>query len=638
MVCLVALHVLLAAVDLSRKGFFPGHLIHRGYAIVIDQAHFIRGYLPQVARPGPIGQISKVIIDGRRGPELQWSHPRAVWKELTQGRLSDLWSSKGYMSNLPLPFFLPAVVHKISGGSIMAISLAPQLFVALLLFSVYGIARRAGGPWLGVAAAAIASGYPGIYQLARSHHDSLATTAMSAAVICLIMYSRGFTRLWICALAGIAVYISTLVSESVASTALIGVIVAGPFAMEYVRLIGRCRSRKVDMLWGMVGLALVLAPVCLLFNWERVFHLIVYGQSSWVEVSSYSKVGSHVPESLKGIVAFFAYFFRIGLIILKPVMTFWLVLGAALLWRAPRGERLAVALSVAVPLVLLSVMPKRADGYIVPICAGLALVTALGLRGFKSLMIRRWAMGLAAACGLMMPLFFILIPPHYRDLVDLNRISPLIKGTVTINELPLDHEEGWHPHDRTAALPIAAAARELVEYDLKNTPRSAGPRRVALFGGGQHKNEAFRYMVELAHPSMFVLDFLNDFINRQNRRLMLDEVKADQFDYLIFSGDSLDSGLNPFPPEGWDPLRSRLDVNRILMIGDDPQIRTDKNTHMIMDGGTQAGQRIWNARFRRFVKELLARRWKRIELSTGPIYQAVEAGHGTGERLKEEAR
>ena len=626
MVCLVALHLLLAVVDLSRRSFGPEFMIHSAHEIVVDQVHYLNGYLPLRGNIDERGTDSKQIIDGRRGPKLQWSDPRALWKALTKGRLSELWTSDRYLNKLPLPFFLPAVVHKVSGGSIMAVSLAPQLFLAILLFSVYGIACRAGGPWLGLAAAAIASGYPGIYQLARTHHDCLATGAMATAVICLLLHSRGFTRLWVCALAGIAAYISTLVPESISGILLIGLIVAGPFVMEYVRLIRRCRWRRVEALWGMAGLALFLAPTCMLFHWNRIFDFILYGKKSWVEVTAYPMVGGHVPESLHGIVSFFAYFFRIAFDILQPMMTLWLIVGAVLLWRAPRGERLAVVLAVAVPLVLQSVMPKKAYQYILPICSGLALVTALGLRGLKNVKLRRRVMGLAAASGLMMPLFYTLVPPHFRDLLDMDQISPQIRRTVEIWDLPLSDKRGGDESHRTEPLAVAIAGRELVAHDLLYNPRSAGPRRVAVFGETTAPIEGLRYVAELSHPEMFVLDLLNSNIKRKTLWLILDEVKADQFDYLVFVGRGHLDPLKAFPSSGWDPLKSRDDLSGQLRMGDEPQIRTDEKTQRMMDGQSQAALKEWNMRFRQFTKRLLQRKWKRVDLSVGPIYQAVDEG------------
>ncbi len=76
MVSLVAMHVLVAAGDFIKRDYFPAHLIHAAYTVVIDQTHYLNGYLPQVVHRDEIGEISKVIIDGRRGPEPQWSDPR----------------------------------------------------------------------------------------------------------------------------------------------------------------------------------------------------------------------------------------------------------------------------------------------------------------------------------------------------------------------------------------------------------------------------------------------------------------------------------------------------------------------------------------------------------------------------------
>ncbi len=518
------------------------------------------------------------------------------------------------MSRLPLPFFLPGVAHKVFGGSILAAALTPQLFLALLLFSVYGIGRRAGGPWLGLAAAVIASGYPGVYQIARTHHDSLATSALAAAMICLLVYCRGFTRLRICALAGVTAYLSTLVSESVSFTLLIALIAAGPFAMEFVRLLRRCRSRSADAMRGMVGLALFLAPVCLLFGWDRIGAFMAHGQSSLSEVSAFALVGSHVPSSLHGFVSLSAYFFRITFATLQPLMTLWLIAGAVLLWRAPRGERLAVALSVAVPLVLLSVMPKKADQYIVPLCPGLALTTALGLRGIRSLKLRRWAMGLAALCGLMMPLFYALVPSRVRDRVDLDQISPLIKTVVETSFLPLG-DKGNRPHlsHRTRGLPLAIAGNELVAHDLKNNPRGSGPRRVAVFGPIGHYVEGFRYVVELTHPEMFVIDFLQGSLPLEFQYQIIAQLPAYKFDYLVFIGEEFEDDPDEFPYEGWDAVEAREDYISWV---------TQPGRH----GLGESAQKEWEARVRRFAADLLKRQWKRVELSAGPIYQAVGPG------------
>ena len=613
MICLVAFHTLLAVHDLAKRGFFPRKIHHKASIEVLNISHYFDGFIPLGIDPDGVGPTCRQIIDGKRGSDIQWSDPRTLWNQLTKGWLKGLWQNDHYMTKIPLSFLLPAVVHKVSGGSILATALTPQLFLAVMLFSVYGIGRRAGGPWIGLAAAVIAGGYPGVFQLARTHHDSLATGAMAAAVICLLVYSRGFTRLWICFLAGVTAFISTLVSESMSGTMLIGVIVVGPLAMEYVRLIRRCRTRTADAFRGMAGLALFLAPICLLLDWSRFSRFIGYGQSSLSDVDAFARVGSHVPESLQGMVVFFAYFFNIAFDMVQPMMTLWLVVGAVLLWRAPRGERLAVVLSVAVPLALLSVLPKKGSWYILPLCPGLALTTALGLRGLRSLKLRRWAMGIAAACGLVMPLHLAIIPPYYRGMADLSQVWPRIKETVQIIDLGLrDDREGPHLSHRTKGLPLAVAGRELVAHDLQNHFRVARPRRVTIIGGDTPLIEGFRYIVELAHPEMFVIDLFTDFISPEIRWQVLAELTADQFDYLIFFGNEYEEELKAFPLDDWDPLQMRFDFYP------EPDFAAGE--------WSKSDQMRWKAGLRRFAKDLRKRRWKRIDLSVGPIYQAVDEG------------
>ena len=611
MVCLVTFHTLLAADDLAKRDFFPRNIHHLAFLEVLNTSHYLDGYVPMRMNPHSFRRAQRQFFDGTRGPDIQWSDLRALWNELTRGWLRGLWASKGYPTEIPLSFFLPAVVHKVSGGSLMATALTPQLFLAVLLFSVYGIGRRAGGPWIGLAAAVMAGGYPGVYLLARTHHDSLATGAMAAAVICMLVYSRGFSRLWICALAGTTAYVSTLMPESMAFVGLIGLIVAGPLAMEYVRLIRRSRSRPANAIWGMMGLAIFLAPACALVDLNRFGIFIGSGQSFLADMTANARVESHVPDSLHGVLPFFAYFFNIAFDMARPVMTLWLVVGAVLLWRAPRGERLSVVLSVVVPLVLLSVMPKKGSWYITPLCPGLALITALGLRGIRSLKLRRWALGLAAACGLLMPLHLALIPPHYRDLVDLDRIWPRIKATVQINELPLgDPRGGPFLSHRTKKLPLAVAGRELVAHDLQNNSRVAKPRRVTIIGGETPNINGFRYIVELAHPEMLVIDLFTDFMPPEIRFKMLAQLKAEQFDYLIFFGDELEKKLQEFPLDDGEPLQMRFDFYP------EPEAADEE--------WSPSEHRRWKAGLRRFANDLRKRRWKRIDLSVGPIYQAMD--------------
>ena len=621
--CLVTYHLLLATVAISERGYLPTFLNHSAYDYIVELARYLDGYIPIDADLADADQAYHEIIDGRRGAAIPWSSPGAMWHELTRGWLRGLWYSDEYKNKIPLPTFLSALAHKISGGSILAVALSPQLFFALMLLSVYGIGRRYGGPWTGVAAAAIASGYPGIYLLARTHHDVLATGAMATAAICLLSYSRGFTRLWICALAGIAAFISTIAFECVSGAALVGMVVAGPFAMEYVQLIGRARARTREALWGMAGLALFLAPTCLLYNWTRLSILENQLQNALGGADGIFPPGPQVPEFLHEYVTYVAYLFWIAAEHLQPVMTLWLIIGAVMIWHAPRGGRLAVALFVLVPLVALCVVPKKASHYIMPILPGFALMTALGLRGIRSIKLRRWAIGLATASGLMMPLYTSL-PLHFREVIEGDRLSSLkkIADMVSIQLELVDSQ-----NIRQQILPLAIAGRELVAHDLARNHQKAGPRRVAMFGRSRLNTERIRYVVELSHPRMFVIDFLSYATKRRTRWRMLNELKPEQFDYLIFLKEDVgSSALRPLPVDYWDPVQSRDGWSDLISTSDTTVIRKEDMALSSEGNKSRNERRQWEVLFRRWAKQLLDRRWKRIDTSAGPIYQAEDAG------------
>jgi len=212
----------------------------------------------------------------------------------------------------------------------------------------------------------------------------------------------------------------------------------------------------------------------------------------------------------------------------------------------------------------------------------------------------------------MMPLSYTLISPYFMDL---DQISPLIKKTVDIADLPLgDNRLGFHLSYRTKGLPVAIAGRELVAHDLQNNPRAAGPRRVAVFGPSAYLVEGFRYVVELAHPEMFVIDILNPAIPSDIRFDVLAELPADLFDYLILIGNHPEEDLRAFSSDDWNLLKTRMEYDPVNVM-DSRTVDWSKSAH-----------KKWLVRLRRFLKGLLQRRWKRVDLSVGPIYQAVDQG------------
>lgn len=587
---LVLFHVLVGAVHHAEREYFPAFLVHSGYTLVVDQTRMLQGHTA-LNPANEYNQGFKTLFVGQRELERRWwLHPRVLWKEVRSGRLQGLWHSTGYWNEISLNFFAPAVVHELTGGSLAAVALTPQLFLAILLISVFCIGRRAGGPWTGLAAAAIASGYSGLYSLVWTHHDSLATAAMITALVYLILRSDGFSRLGTCAWGGLVAALATRVGESVATTTLVGMAAAGPFVLEMVRLVRRSYRRPRGTARGLAGVALFLLPATLLFEWHRLAVMRGMTEHSWNEIGIRAQVGPAVPHHLAGLASDLAYLFSFASDLVQPVMTAWLLLGLATLWRAPRGDRLALILVAAVPLVVMSPIPKKATSYIIPLLPALALITALGLRGWRSPTHRRALLGLAAACGIAMPLFQTLTPNAFLDIVVRNPVSLAIERAVLVSAI-----EGFETSASSAKADnglVASGAHELVEHDRRTAGDDPGPRLVAAIGSETYIVEGFRYIVELSQPELFVVDLLHPGISPNVQDRMLAGTEGTAFDYLVILHDSR---LTVRPTGPWDITTWRMDA--VLP-------RTVETL----------------ARLEHTLSELCQRDWERVDLPSGVVY------------------
>lgn len=92
----------------------------------------------------------------------------------------------------PLPW-LPAVLfYQLFGVSTDVALMADAVFLAVLLFSVYGIGRKMFGRGVAVLAAFLVSVYPIIFSLSRSAYPDFAVTALVALSIYLLLFAEDF--------------------------------------------------------------------------------------------------------------------------------------------------------------------------------------------------------------------------------------------------------------------------------------------------------------------------------------------------------------------------------------------------------------------------------------------------------------
>lgn len=588
LLALLALHVALAAGHHATVRYTPGHAHHSGHRLVLDLRRQLQGHVPTDTRERIMLGQRHSFLGERTGSLLR---PDRLVRELAGGDLRGAIRNDRdllYWTQTPHAYLMPAMLGAALYWSPHPVVLAPQIYVAILLLSVFGIVRRSLGdrpaaPWIGVAAAAVASGYPAVFGLARTHHDSLSVGALALALVYLLLRTEGFRRLPFAAAAGAVAWLATRTGESMAMTTLVAMIVAGPFLMTLIQGVRSALTERRAAWRRALGLALVIGPSLALFEWFRLDEMMWNVQTSAADLDTHAALAPQVADT--GVLAYLAYGIQLAVDQVRPVMTLWALAGALLLVRAPRGNRAAVALMIAVPLVALSWMPRKASWYLLPVVPALAMVTVLGLQGLPWARARTVATALAAACGVAALIYFHFAPLSVRERLDVERIVPGARSAVSMRTFPLVRPPGEIPiaYQNEGFQFMVALAREL--------PPGDGPTLVGVLGEMETRIQAFRYAVELCRDDVLVVDLLN----YGARRHMYTGWRTDAIDVLVVGNgrrspgrfDTLGSfqsrGTSQGPPGPRDPPGRDLPP---------------------------------------FVTDLLEREWVRQETRAGPIYIA----------------
>ncbi|MDP2309569.1 MAG: hypothetical protein Q8P18_26345 [Pseudomonadota bacterium] len=379
---------------------------HRTWQLVPKMMHYFMGYDHRRVGPNEPPQLSCAAsyytLPTRR--PIEWNSPTAVIRELQHGgRLRQLVGecTASYATCMPHAFAVPAAVGALFPGQALLVLLVPTFYFLLLLLALYGIGVEASGPAVGVAAAAIGAGYPGLFGMARWHEGYIVTTALSASMVWCLIRSRGLTR-WLpvagfCALAWTAIRTGEGFSETTGA----GLAVAGPFLVASgVGLVESVRARRLP--WRtLVGLAIVAV-----FLWQTT-------DRAWVTDSLFQMTGGLTEEAMNAhlrdpnasplarkAAAHGIYVLFIVNDYLRPPMVAWLLVAIPLLVRGQARHRLMLAAWFLVTFIGYSSMARKSIWYPIPMLAPLAVITAVGLGSLAHTWRRTAALGLAGATGL----------------------------------------------------------------------------------------------------------------------------------------------------------------------------------------------------------------------------------------------
>jgi hypothetical protein len=578
LVALLWLHLSLAHRAHAMRGFAPRPLIHDGAALVLDLEHTIAGWQPQDRSPH-INMDQRRFYFGDREP-IRWIHPGQALGALSTGPLQGFFSDHQatgvdrYWSAVPHAFFWPAVLGSLLPGHATT-ALGPQLFLGLLLIASFALGWRLRDPWVGLVSAALVSGFPAAFDLARTHHDALPHAAWLLALATALLASRGYRRLLPCLLAGLVSWELLRTGESISSTA-IAALAAGPLLLGAG--VEALRGERHRRQWA--GLALCLLPPALALDPRRLLQL---GErlSAPVAATGPQVAGPASPDP--SVLEPFSYPIVIALDLVGPWPSLLVLLGLALLVRARAWRLLPLLLAVALPMALLSLAGNKARWYVAPLAPLLAPLAVLGLAQLKQPLLRRGLLALAAATGLAALVILSEVRP-LRGLLDPLALSERAHRTLPIRTRDSTPLPGQPP-------PAYAPIRGPLQNHLA-TLRPA-PGREAIVVGlvdtafDRTPINSLRY--QLHHADRRVLGVqLGPYAFRHQ-----DLSGIERLDLLVLLMDAQGSGESAelICGEGWDASLGLL----------------QDQEHMAA---------LW--------ARICARDWERVELSSGPVYRAVE--------------
>jgi len=189
-----------------------------------------------------------------------------------QDGVSGLWDAFLTLDPIraPLVSALYAATYAVAGDSRESAQIVNYLSIVVLCLFLYGIGKRLGGPWCGLAAAYVTMAAPMMFSLSRQLLVEFPLTAAAAAAAYLCIASNGLRRRGICALLGAAIGIGMLIKITFPA------FVAGPLLVAIAAGVFYHKKEEADFpvagLLLNLGLVLVVAAaVCgpwYLHNWE----------------------------------------------------------------------------------------------------------------------------------------------------------------------------------------------------------------------------------------------------------------------------------------------------------------------------------------------------------------------------------
>jgi Dolichyl-phosphate-mannose-protein mannosyltransferase len=207
-----------------------------------------------------------------------------VHRQLSSGHLV-----KALTLTIPYPpfaYLIGSLGIALGGVGVAPLILAENLvFVPLLALGCYHVGRLAFGPAAGLLAVVFALGSPLITAQFHVFMIDAPETAMVAVSVWLVIATEGFSRLRVCALAGLAVGLGMLTKE--------------PFAIFLVGIVGVTAIRGGRESWrGLVVFAAVALAIALPWYIHEHSQIQALGHEATDSAGAFSERGLNQPQGI----------------------------------------------------------------------------------------------------------------------------------------------------------------------------------------------------------------------------------------------------------------------------------------------------------------------------------------------------
>jgi len=397
------------------------------------------------------------------------------------------------------------------------------LYFLILMVSVYAICTRIGTARIGLMAAVLVAGTPGLFGTIHYFEPHLSVAAMSAASVALLLRSEGLRRWGWCIAASLCLWSLSRSGEGSGEVVIAGLVVVGPVCAT---IIGS--DRRLHPIRWVMGLCALALPLLLLADLSWMMAAMERVTRAFADPAIQSDVvakGGWLSSAAAWVMAY-------GLLSItdyfRPALA--IVIGAGVLgaMRSTGHGRWPLVVWLIVPWVALSWMQRKASWYGIALLPPAIVWAAIGLDRLLD------ARGRAAVWCLALGQFlaFSLVP---KD--SFPSAIAWVRDPLPIHDWRLRRIEYLQPG-------TAVQGHERVRSDLDRlvewTKSNDDDRPIALMTMGTQHDYAARYYLQMARPGI-------DAINLGDPRLRAARYRSlhpNDFGAFIF----LDKGAESWPP------------------------------------------------------------------------------------------